>query len=315
MKERSSHFWMQQCVSVTIAMFALAPLLWFPGGTSAQTHDGAVTFTRDVAPILQQNCEVCHRSGSIAPMPLRSYDEVRPFAPLIRQKVVSRVMPPWPIDMTVGIQKFKNDRSLTEEEIETIALWVDSGAQMGDPADMPAGLEWPDWSTAWRFEGELGRPPDVVVSTPSYRVLANSGDDWPWLESEIPGLTERRWIKAAEFRPATAETWNVFHHSNPGIIKLDGTQGGSLRQVRGNEGTIYAEDSGQPVDPGDIVRWNMHLYANDGTWMLSCSSAYGSTRRTSPRRIEPRVRTDSAVASTRDMASRPARTRDVLARI
>ena len=99
-------------------------------------------------------------------MPLRSYDEVRPFAPLIRQKVVSRVMPPWPIDMTVGIQKFKNDRSLTNEEIETIALWVDSGAQIGDPADMPAGLEWPDWSTAWRFERELGRPPDVVVSTP-----------------------------------------------------------------------------------------------------------------------------------------------------
>ena len=261
--EKRSHFWMGPCVSVPIAMFALAGLLWFPGGTSAQVHEDAVTFTRDVAPILQQKCEVCHRPGSIAPMPLRSYEEVRPFAPLIREKVVSGVMPPWPIDKTVGIQKFKNDRSLTDEQIQTIARWVDSGAQMGDAADMPPGLEWPDWSSAWRFEGELGRPPDLVVSTPSYRVLANSGDDWPWLESEITGLTQTRWIKAAEFRPATAETWNVFHHANPGIIKLDGTQDGSLRQVRGNEGTIYAEDSGQPVDPGDIVRWNMHMYAND----------------------------------------------------
>ena len=262
-KERTSQSWTGRCISAPIAMFALVGLLWTPGETWAQDDDHAVTFTRDIAPILQQNCEVCHRPGSIAPMPLRSYEEVSPYAMLIREKVVNRVMPPWPIDRNIGIQSFKNDRSLSDEEIQTIASWVDSGAEMGNLEDMPAGLEWPDWSKAWRFEEELGRPPDVVVSTPSYKVLANSADDWPWLESEITGLTGERWIKAAEFRPATAESWNVFHHANPGIIKPDGTQDGSLRQVRGNEGTIYSADSGQPVEPGDIVRWNMHMYAID----------------------------------------------------
>ena len=263
MRVRRSHFWTGQCVSFPVAMFALAALLSFPTGTAGQATDDAVTFTRDVAPILQQNCEVCHRPGSIGKMPLRSFEEVRPYARRIKEHVVARVMPPWPIDKTVGVQKFKNDRSLTDEEIETLARWADSGAPMGDMADMPAGLEWPEYSTAWRFEEEFGRPPDVVVETPSYTVLANSADDWPWLESQIPGLTGRRWIKAAEFRSTTAETWNVFHHSNPGIVKLDGSQDGSLRQTRGNEGTIYAENSGQPIDPGDIVRWNMHLYAID----------------------------------------------------
>ena len=263
MEERNSRSQVGQCVSICMAMLALTALLSVPGETSAQAFDDSVTFTRDVAPILQQNCEVCHRPGSIGPMPLRSYEEARPYASLIREKVVNRVMPPWPIDRTVGITRFKNDRSVSDEEIETIMRWVDSGAPMGQVADMPLPLEWPDWSTAWRFEEEFGRPPDVVVSTPSYRVAANSADDWPWLESAIPGLTEERWIKAAEFRPATAESWNVFHHANPGIIKPDGTSDGSLRQVRGNEGTIYAEDSGQPIEPGDIVRWNMHMYAID----------------------------------------------------
>ena len=262
-KERRSRSQTEQCVSICMAMFALATLLWLPVETSAQSMDDPVTFTRDVAPILQQKCEVCHREGSIGPHPWTSYEEVRPFAALIKDRVVNRVMPPWPIDKTIGIQKFKNDRSLSDEQIETIVRWVDSGAPKGEMADMPAPLEWPDWSTAWRFEEELGRPPDIVVETPVYKVLANTADDWPRLESQIPGLTEERWIKAAEFRPATSESWNVFHHSNPGIMKPDGSQDGSLRQTRGNEGTIYAEDSGQPIGPGDYVRWNMHLYAID----------------------------------------------------
>lgn len=262
-KERRSRSQKEQRVSICMAMLALATLLWLPMETSAQAMDGPVTFTRDVAPILQQKCEVCHRDGSIGPHPWTSYEEVRPFAALIKDRVVNRVMPPWPIDKTIGITKFKNDRSLSDEQIETIVRWVDSGAPKGEMADMPAPLEWPDWSTAWRFEEELGRPPDIVVETPTYKVLANSADDWPRLESQIPGLTEDRWIKAAEFRPATSESWSVFHHSNPGIIKPDGTQDGSLRQTRGNEGTIYAADSGQPIGAGDRVRWGMHLYAID----------------------------------------------------
>ena len=248
-----------------LAALALGSLLILPGAAASQAQQPEeVTFARDIAPILQEKCETCHRDGSIGPMPLTTYDEVRPWAPLIKEKVVSFVMPPWPIDRTIGIQRFKNDRSLSDEQIQTISDWADAGAPLGDVAELPAPLEWPEWSDVWRFEEELGRPPDLVVSSPAYMVAANSADDWPWLESPIEGLDEQRWIKAAEFRPGTADTWNVFHHANPGIVKLDGTSDGSLPPRPGaTRGTIYADDSGTPLDPGDIVRWNMHMYAID----------------------------------------------------
>ena len=91
------------------------------------------TFTKDIAPILQERCQECHRVGSSAPMSLVTYEEARPWAKAIKQKVVTRTMPPWHLDKTVGIQKFSNDISLSDEQIATIARWVDSGAPMGDP--------------------------------------------------------------------------------------------------------------------------------------------------------------------------------------
>ena len=96
-----------------------------------------VTFTKDVAPILQRNCQQCHRPGSIAPMSLLTYQDARPWARSIKQKVVAREMPPWHIDRNIGITKFKDDPSLSDAEIATIAQWVDAGAPMGNPADMP----------------------------------------------------------------------------------------------------------------------------------------------------------------------------------
>jgi len=101
------------------------------------------TFTKDVAPIFQAKCEACHRPESIAPMSLRTYAEARPWARSIRARVEARQMPPWHIDKTVGIQHFKNDRSLSDAEIETIVRWVDAGAPQGDPKDMPAPKTWP----------------------------------------------------------------------------------------------------------------------------------------------------------------------------
>src|SRR5690349_22529941 len=97
-----------------------------------------VTFSKDVAPILERSCQNCHRPGSIAPMSLLTYKDARPWARSIKDKVVRRQMPPWHIDRTVGITKFKDDPSLTEAEIATIANWVDQGSPEGNPADMPA---------------------------------------------------------------------------------------------------------------------------------------------------------------------------------
>src|SRR5260221_13695271 len=96
-----------------------------------------VTFARDVAPILQRSCQNCHHPGAIAPMSLLTYEEARPWARSIKQKVTSREMPPWYIDRHIGITKFKDDPSLTDSEIATIVKWVDGGAPAGSMADMP----------------------------------------------------------------------------------------------------------------------------------------------------------------------------------
>ena len=108
-----------------------------PAALRAAPADRPVTFTKDVAPIVRDKCEACHRPNSIAPMSLQTFEEARPWARSIRTRVAARQMPPWHIDKTVGIQHFENDRSLTDEQIETIVRWVDAGAPQGDPNDMP----------------------------------------------------------------------------------------------------------------------------------------------------------------------------------
>src|SRR5262249_5146691 len=118
----------------TVALMILI-ILTFPQLSSAQqaTTNRAVTFTKDVAPIFQEKCRSCHRADSMAPMSLVTYEESRPWAKAIKERVIKRQMPPWHIDKTVGIQQFKNDRSLTDSQIATIVRWVDDGAPKGDP--------------------------------------------------------------------------------------------------------------------------------------------------------------------------------------
>src|SRR5260370_11021367 len=118
-----------------------------------------VTFTKHVAPLLQAKCQSCHHDGTVAPMSLTTYEEVRPSARSIKDRVVRREMPPWHLDKTVGIQKFKDDISLTDGQIATISAWVDCGAVMGDPRDMPAPRTFRD------DERTIGKP-DLIVSLP-----------------------------------------------------------------------------------------------------------------------------------------------------
>src|ERR1700730_3343593 len=94
------------------------------------------TFAKDVAPILQEKCQACHRAGSMAPMSLVTYEETRPWVKDIKQRVATRNMPFWHLEKTVGIQHFQNDISLSDEQISLIARWVDAGAPLGDPKDM-----------------------------------------------------------------------------------------------------------------------------------------------------------------------------------
>src|SRR5215212_6323943 len=111
---------------------------------AAAQQPAAVTFSKDVAPILQKACQNCHHPGAIAPMSLMTYQDARPWARSIKQKVSSREMPPWYIDRHVGVNKFKDDPSLTDAEISIITRWVDAGAPAGNPADMPVARVFSD---------------------------------------------------------------------------------------------------------------------------------------------------------------------------
>ena len=151
--------------------FVRIGLLIVPMAVAAYGAEGAVTFSKDVAPILERSCQNCHRPESIAPMPLLTYKQARPWARSIKEKVVRRQMPPWHIDRNVGITKFKDDPSLTDQEIATIAAWVDQGAPEGNPADLPSARRFSDLD-----KGHIG-PPDLIVSMPKpYKLKAKGGD-------------------------------------------------------------------------------------------------------------------------------------------
>src|SRR5213080_2458781 len=147
------------------ALAAIAAGLAMPLGLSAQqaAAPSDVTFTKDIAPILQRSCQNCHRPDGVAPMSLISYEDARPWARAIKQRTGigshAGVMPPWYIEKNIGIQKYKDDPSLSDEEIARIAKWADSGAARGNPADMPPPRHFED-ASAWN----IGTP-DLIIRT------------------------------------------------------------------------------------------------------------------------------------------------------
>ena len=139
-----------------LALYAGAFALTTSAFAADTTTSKPVTFTKDVAPIFQAKCEECHRANTGAPMSLQTYNDARPYAKSIKERVIKRNMPPWHLDKTVGIQHFANDRSLSDEQIATIVKWVDSGAPQGDAKDMPKALDWGD-DSGWKLAKQLAR--------------------------------------------------------------------------------------------------------------------------------------------------------------
>ena len=228
------------------------------GGAGAE-----VTFTRDVAPIFQRSCQACHRPGSIAPMSLATYEDARPWARSIRQRVVARKMPPWFIDRTVGIRRFKDDGSLSDDEIATIAAWVDGGAPRGDPADMPPPVTFAVNLHEWTLENEIGRPPDLVVPIPEpFFVPAGSPNWWIELVSDT-GLTEDRWIKAYETKPSV-EGFPVVHHATTRMFlpSAPEEQESFSEYALGKTGDIHPDGTGRLMKAGTQLLWNLHYSAN-----------------------------------------------------
>ena len=146
------------CAAWVLVSLVVGGLVTATGQASAG-QDTAVdtTFTRDVLPIMQRACQQCHRSGSVAPMSLLTYEEVRPWARAIRDKTAQREMPPWFVERNVGVRSFKEDVSLSDEEIATIGRWVDAGAPRGNPADAP-----PPVQLASLDEWRIGTPEWIV---------------------------------------------------------------------------------------------------------------------------------------------------------
>jgi hypothetical protein len=166
-----------------------------------------VTFARDVAPILHRSCATCHRPGDIAPMALLTYNDVRPWARAIKERVARRQMPPWFLDRNIGIQHYKNDPSLSEQEIATIVKWVDLGAPQGNPAEMPPLPQFAGGDDGW----DIGVP-DLIVRYPAYVVPATGPDLYGSLYTPL-GTTEDRYVKAIQSRPVGEASRKVVHHA------------------------------------------------------------------------------------------------------
>lgn len=251
----------------TLAGAVLVALVMLPRAATAQE----VTYTGDVLPILQENCVQCHHPGTAAPMALETYEQVRRYSRRIRDAVANRMMPPgWYIDRTVGIQHFKNDPSLSDEEIATIVAWADAGAPMGDESMLPEPAEWAPSHEYWALEDEHGwGPPDLIISSPPFTVPANSGDQWWEPDAAIRNvidreLTEGRWIRAVETRPADEESGYVFHHANTSLRRAtdDGSRGGGglSSAAVGKRVDMYPSDAGKLLLPDDRIGFSLHLF-------------------------------------------------------
>src|SRR5688572_300914 len=181
-----------------VGLLLAAPILTSVG-TIAQAPaatTGDVTFTKDIAPILQRSCQHCHNAEGVAPMALITYEDARPWARSMKTRTALRTqrgaMPPWFVEKNIGIQRFKHDPSLSEEEIAKIAKWADTGAPRGNPADMPPPLDFAN-ANKWTI-GE----PDLVLRSPDVIVPAQGPDKWGSLGLVPTGLTEDRYVSAVE---------------------------------------------------------------------------------------------------------------------
>jgi hypothetical protein len=248
----------------TLGVGALALAISSPAAT---LNNQPVTFAKDVSRILQSKCEECHRKGTVAPMSLVTYQETRPWAKAIKERVVRRQMPPWHIDKTVGIQHFQNDRSLSDAQIDTIVRWVDSGAPLGDPKDLPAPMQWPE-DEQWQLAKQYG-PPDLVIQSEPYTMPAQGQDVW-WKPATAVPVTEARWVRAVEMRPSTPAGRKITHHAlanlqqeEPGVASGDFANGPGLLMewAVGKQYDVYRANTGKLLLPGSQIRWDIHLHA------------------------------------------------------
>ena len=241
-----------------------------------------VTFSKDVAPILQVKCQECHQPNSIAPMSLITFEQARPWARSIRERVITRQMPPWHIDQSVGVQKFKNDMSLSDDQVNTIVRWVDGGALQGDPKDLPPPKPLVT-DNEWQGVRDGYGPPDLVVRSPEYTMAARHQDVWYRPMSDIP-ITEPRWAKMVEIRPTNLKGRKILHHSiaylvlnnDPDAVNTGTASGRNtgddpadlvnrrpqlMEWAIGKGYDLFRPGTGKLIVPGEKISWDQHIHA------------------------------------------------------
>jgi mono/diheme cytochrome c family protein len=218
-----------------------------------------ISYSQQVAPLLADNCVTCHREGGIGPFAMTSYNVVQGFAPMIREVVRTKRMPPWHADPHVGV--FGNDRSLSIEEAQTIVRWIEAGAPRGKGPDPLAELHksWPEWSF-----GE----PDLVVDIPAYDVPATGIVDYQ--HYTVPNKTGRDiWVRATDVVPGDRA---VLHHVIVGVFDpalpeqqrmMRATSPELGAYVPGNGPSLYPEDTGVLVRKDEMFMFQMH-YTTSG---------------------------------------------------
>ena len=247
-------------VALAVALIALAGTPSHLAAARSQDSSSAarttpVTFTKDVAPIFQRSCQTCHRPGAIAPMALLTYEDARPWARSIKQKVANREMPPWYIDRHVGITELKGDPSLTDAEIATITTWVDAGAPMGNPADMPPPRQFSDLD-----QWHIGKP-DIIIRMPRpYKLRATGPDEFIDVQVD-PGFKEDMYVMAVETKPE-AQAFRVAHHITTNLIEDEDDPTGLFfnEYALGKNGDIFPRDSGRLIKAGSKINFNLHLH-------------------------------------------------------
>ena len=256
--------WIGAATLALVAAFAFQSTAQAQVTFASSSNDAPLTYSADVASIIQENCTVCHRAGGIGPMELVTYENVRMYAPLIKIKVESRVMPPYYYDNDVGIQDLKEDWRLSQEDINTIVAWVDQGAPLGNADEIPELnlLDTDDWSLS-----KLFGPPDLLAHSTPIDVPASGLDMWHKPIVKIQGLPEgeERCIKALQVKPrGVAKT--VVHHANSTfqLLQEDGSFQGTgdraTEYAMGKLGEIIPDGVCRVLPADTYIRWDIHMY-------------------------------------------------------
>jgi mono/diheme cytochrome c family protein len=264
---------------VRVSGLAVAAIASATLGTSAQAPaPGAaqeVTFTRDIAPILQRSCQQCHNPDGGAPMSLTTYEEVRPYARAIKTRTGmgprAGVMPPWFVEKNIGIQRYKGDPSLSAEEIAKVAKWADSGAPRGNPADMPAASK----AAATGEDGWVLGKPDLIVKSPEVFVPAVAPDKWGSIGLVPTGNTEDRYVSSVEVREVndiprgegtkTVGGRYVFHHMTYQSLVPGQQEGGTSWPIHeiGRNADQFPQAAGRLLAANSVLDLNAsHIHAN-----------------------------------------------------